>query len=478
MPRGNNPLVWLSALVAASALSNTAHAQSCENPRPTEASATRGLSYGGADVDYFDSSSGRVRVHFALSGTHAPPQASTLEPNVPDAVVVAARAADDALDKYLELGYQAPLGDGSSPCSSNGASDALDIYMLQFSGADGQVTLDHCPDQSPKRCAGFVLIDNDFRGGPYQDTSEGVRTVVPHELFHLVQDSYDADVERWWAEGSAQWAAKQVYPELEDLERFLPAYFDNPWRPLNVPPSGVVTDFLYATAIWPVFLQERYDTSLVREVYEGLAGPATKVLTVTDRALEQRGSSLAEAYLSFASYNAATGDRAPESGGYARAPSYPEVAFDALGSAQGELVSDVTSGLSAFYYSLSSSAPVGLTLEADPARLAGLLLPLVDGKPALEQARPLPATLTGDGLVVVAGQSTASTDAPFKLSGKAQADVAAESASCGVSHKNRAKGGEWPGFVVILLSTWRAWRRPGLRKLRGGSRAWYRWLVG
>jgi hypothetical protein len=468
MPWGHNPVVWLSPLLAVSGLSALARAQTCENPRPTDASATRNLSYGGAEVDHFDSASGRTRVHFALAGLHAPPAMSALEAGVPDAVVVAAQAADAALDRYRELGYRAPLGDEDSPCSSNGDGGAIDIYMLNFAAADGQAALDHCTSDAPRRCAGFVLIDNDFRSGNYGSTAEGVRTVVPHELFHLVQDSYDADVERWWAEGSAQWAAKQVYPELTDLERFLPAYFDNPWRPLNVPPSGVVTDFLYATAIWPVFLEERYAASLVREVYEDLGTTTTKVLAATDRALQAQDSSLAEAYLDFAVYNAATGSRAPLQGGYAAAGSYPQVEFEPLARTQGELVSEVTSGLSAFYYRVSASEPTALSLDADPARLAAMLAPLADGKVVLDAAEPLPATLTGEGVVIVAGQSVQSTDAAFKLNGKDEASAAgasAEAASCSLPRGNGANGAHWLAFVCILLGRWRASRPAGERRL-------------
>jgi hypothetical protein len=462
MPWGHNPLVWLSALLAVTALGSTARAQSCASARPTESGATQGLSYGDAELAFFDSTSGRARVHFALSGTHAPPAASTLESGVPDAVVVAAQAAEDALDTYSKLGYQPPLGDGDSPCGSNGDSGAIDIYLIQFAGADGQASLDHCQAGTPKRCAGFVLVENDFHGGGYRDTAEGMRTVVPHELFHLVQDGYDADVERWWAEGSAQWAGKQVYPELRDLERFLPGYFDNPWRPLNVPPSGVITDFLYATAIWPVFLQQRYDASLVREVYEGFRPGAEDVLSVTDEVLSARGNSLAHEFLQFAAYNAATGSRAPQTGGYVDAAQYPQVDLKLLESSRGELARDVASGLGAFYYSLTAGEPSQLTLEATPERVAALFAPVVDGRVELADAKPLPTLVHGEGVVVVAGQTLERTDAPFTLLGQAPAGsdgAAGKSAGCSLAPPTHERQGYWSmglGFVVSWAGRWRA----------------------
>lgn len=404
------------AVCGALILSSTvARAQECLSGRPTDASGAAGLSYGSADVSHYDSASGRARVHYALGGTHAPPSASTLEPGIPDAVVVAAQAADDAFAKYDELGYRPPLSDGDSPCASNGDSDAVDIYLLHFAAADGQAVSAHCDDGVPQRCAGFVLVENDFRSGGYADSAEGLRTVVPHELFHLVQNAYDSGVERWWAEGSAQWAAQQVYPELHDLERFLPAYFDNPWRPLNVPPSGPITDFLYATAIWPVFLSERFGVEIVREIHERFADNRAGVFPTTAEVLERHDSSLPDEYLQFAAYNAATGERAPDAGGYQHAVDYPPVELMPLAFEPGDELAETAAGLNAFYYALSASTPLRLELAQPGARAAGLLLPLVNGKAELSEQVALPTTLQGDGIVVVTGQSLERTDAPFTL---------------------------------------------------------------
>lgn len=480
MRRVPDPVIWRSWLLAAAAgafAPNVGAATSCESARPTDAAGSAGVSYGTVEVGFYDAASGHARVHYALSGPHAPPTESTLEAGVPDAVVVAGRAAEDALHKFQELSYLPPLDDGDSPCASNGDSDAVDIYLIHFAAADGQTVLDHCQAGAPKRCAGFVLVENDFKGGGYADVAEGMRTVVPHELFHLVQDAYDADVERWWAEGSAQWAAKQVYPDLKDLERFLPAYFDNPWRPLNVPPNGVITDFLYATAIWPVFLQQRFDASIVREVYEGFGQGPAGVLPTTDVVLHAHDSSLAEEFLQFAAFNATTGGRGTDAAGYPDGARYPVVPITALDATKDPWVSDVDSGLGAFYYSLHPDAPLQVELDADPARLAGLMIPFVDGKLDPTAAEPLPARADGDVALVVAGQSLLRTDAPFTLRGVAtstgdgqagaKGDSGPGSSGCSAgarSGRNAANGRAALGFMLILLGRCRA--RPRPRKAR------------
>lgn len=419
--------VGLGQVAACGALilaSTAARAQDCQSARPTDPAGAAGLSYGAAEVSHYDSASGRARVHYALSGTHAPPPASTLETGVPDAVVVAAGAADDAFAKYDELGYAPPLSDAGSPCASNGDSDAVDIYLLHFAAADGQAVADHCEAAPPLRCAGFVLVENDFRSAGYADTAEGLRTVVPHELFHLVQNAYDADVERWWAEGSAQWAAKQVYPELGDLERFLPAYFDNPWRPLNVPPSGPITDFLYATAIWPVFLSERFGADIVREIHERFAEDQSGVLSATSNVLLLHDGSLPQEFLNFAAYNAATAQRAPDEGGYQHAGDYPLVELTPFTATPGEQLSEIAAGLNAFYYSVSAPSRVTLSLKQEPpVSNRAVLLPVEDGKVQLAKQQLLPAAFAGEGIVVVVGQRLERTDAPFTLQAEVEAPV-------------------------------------------------------
>jgi len=461
MRRAKTPVTTAALALGFVLVGHPARAQNCESARPTDAEGAAGLSYGAAKVGFFDSPSGRARVHYALSGPDAPPADSTMVADVPDAAVVAAQAADDALDKYAALEYQPLLGDGDSPCASNGDSDAVDIYLIHFAAADGQAILDHCQTGTPKRCAGFVLVENDFAGGGYADTAEGLRTVVPHELFHLVQDAYDANVERWWAEGSAQWAAKQVYPDLLDLERFLPAYFGSPWRPFNVPPNGVVTNFLYATAIWPVFLEQRFDAAIVRQVFESFDGTPNNVLPTTDQVLKKNGSSLAQEYTEFAAYNAGTGSRAPTRGGYQNGAAYPEVKLKALDTAPGELVSDVESGMGSFYYSVSSTSPLALSLDADPERVAALAIPLVKGTADVAAAQALPATLDGEAIVVVAGQSLNRTDAPFTLRAATPSDAGPESSGCSLSGAPDTQDGVSKIWLAAALGglLWRGGRR-------------------
>jgi hypothetical protein len=425
------------------------------------------VSYGAAEVSSFDSPGGAARIWYALTGPHAPVEADSAEP---PAVVAAAHAADAALAKFEALGFNPPISDADSPCATNGGDAKVDIYLADFSAADGQAVSDHCLPGTVQRCSGFVVVENDFARSGYADLTEAMNTVVPHELFHLVQNAYDAGVERWWAEGTAQWAAKQLHPELRDLERFLPTFFRQPWRPLDVPTAGVAADYLYATAIWPVFLSERHGVDFVREVFEGLAAGAATTLSSTTTLFEQEGTTLGEEFLWFAAYNAATGERAQPGVGYAHAADYPLVALTPLDDQPGSSANEIGSGLGAFYYSLETSEPRTLTLDADVTRVAGLLVPLSSGHAALPAAQLLPAPAAGSAIIVVAGQSAAKTDAPFQLTvreGGAATDPKGSdklSSSCAISRLG--PGAVPPGgvgfgalFGLLALVLLRATRR-------------------
>jgi len=323
---------------------------------------------------------------------------------------------EEAMAGYAAMGYLPAASDGDYPaCASNGGDGRLDVYLVDFKGADGAVVSEQCQEVGAKlRCAGYILAENDFTGGGYGSIDEAVRTVLPHELFHLVQDAYDAEMDRWWAEGTAQWATKQLYPDLLDLERFLPAYIAEPWRSLDAPPGGVTAAFLYGTAIWPVFLSERHGAVAIREVFEGLAASDAKVLAATEAVLGEKGTTLADEFLTFAAWNAATGVRQGSSG-YPEGASYPMVDIEDAPTGLPASIKGISSGLGAFYVRLGAGPVRRVALDTDEARNAAMVVPLEGGKARLDRAALLPAEVSSEAIVVVAGRTALKTDAPFTI---------------------------------------------------------------
>ncbi len=390
-----------AALVSLLAATRAASAAGCQG-RPTDASGFQGYSYGAEPVKSF--ATARVRVHYAITGNNSVDPTTTRADGVPDTVALAADVGEKALGKYAEMGFKQPPPD--TGCTSNGGDDKLDVYLVAFTGADGQTIPESCTGSS---CSSFVLAEGSFVGRGYPTVAEGFRTVVAHELFHTVQDGYDSELDRFWAEGTAQWAMKQVFPELTDFEGQLPAFFKDPTRALDTQPSGVTAGFLYGSAVWPLFLTLRHGPDTVREILEKeLDG--TKSLAAIDAFLLGKGSSLAEDYPLFGAWNTATNELAGV-GGYPDAAKYPGVKTAVLA----EGATGITSGLSYFSYRATLDALSKVWVETDATRNAAVGVPVVLGKPDLTKAVKLPADLEGDVLVVVGGITTKKTDAPFTI---------------------------------------------------------------
>jgi hypothetical protein len=338
-----------------------------------------------------------------MSGTHAPALTSTRPDGVPDTVAFAAETAEDVLTRYAQMGFRKIPSDAG--CASNGGDDKLDIYLVRFAGADGSTV----PECEGATCSSFLLVESTFDTKGYASAQEGFRTVVAHEIFHAIQNAYRPRSEPFWAEGTAQWGMKTLFPDLEDFERHLPAFFSDNGRSLDASPSGVTAGFLYGSAVWPLFLSLAYGPDTIREIFE-LEAEGQAPLPATDAVLAKKGSSLAQAFPMFAAWNAATG-KLPSTGGYPDAAKYPGINIEKLS----EGVEGITSGLSYFAYRGKLEDKWEIALETDATRNAGVVVPIEDGVARIDRAKRLPADAEGEVLVVVAGVTTKKTDAKYVI---------------------------------------------------------------
>jgi hypothetical protein len=340
-------------------------------------------------------------------------------------------------------------------------------------------------------CASFLLAEADFTGR-YATPSEGIRTVLPHEAFHAVQNAYDAAMDRYWAEGTAQWAAKRIDPSLTDLERALPAFFREAGRAIDVPPGGVTAGFLYGAAIWPVFLSQFVDDDVVREAFEAEGAQGGTAIAAVESALRGRGVPFDDAWVTFWTWNSSTGARAEvpwvKGAGYTEGARYPLVplqpfAVDAGGVTSGRAtyLHDVPRGALTSQASDGSGAatesggqvPRELSLQSPGGEHRGVFVPLEAGQAKVTKALALPVTLgpgtEGGGIVVVTSLSDSKRDAPYTLSVRAvaAADTASDGAmdgrkaGCTVagSTASEAHRAPWAFLTVFALAPWAIWRR-------------------
>jgi hypothetical protein len=354
-----------------------------------------------------------VRVWYATEGKHAPELTSTRPDNVPDHVALASQVAEDALDGFLSWGFQAPPDDTETGC--DGGDGLLDVYLMAFAAADGLASPTRCAQEGDVfRCSSYLIVERKPQNRGYKSFEEGIRTILPHELFHAVQNGYNAGMDRYWAEGTAQWAADRLSPSLTDLESYLPAFLSQPSRPLDLPPSGVTASFLYGSALWPVFLEQRRGVGVILGAL-GRQGEGLGAYAAVAASLQDSGVDPAEEMTTFRAWNAATGERWAE-GGYPGGASYPEVPYVEDGVVtEGGAWSGVMAGLSSRYRPYDFAKGQRVTLDANPERVRGVALPMVEGRVQLAQARALPAELEGPGVLVLAGVSEKKSDASFAV---------------------------------------------------------------
>jgi hypothetical protein len=230
---------------------------------------------------------------------------------VPDFVEEVALRGDESLAAFATAGFRAPLGDDTL-----GGDDRVDIYLKNLAGADGHFEPDAGSCQTaPRRCAGSVTMENDFAGYPYPSTSIGIRVLTSHELFHAVQNAYDAEQPLAWMEGSAVWAEEYVYPEQDDFELLVAGFIAKMFRPFERPGGGFGDPYPYGAGLWPYFLVERHGVEGVRGIWERCGTAATPdFLAAAAAELAARGDTLEAAWIELARWIALTGDFATGEG--------------------------------------------------------------------------------------------------------------------------------------------------------------------
>ena len=356
---------WLGSLAGAAVLTAAGSAHAA---RPTLANeATFGV--------------GEILVHYATSGTDAAPVVDIDANGTPDFVEEVATTANAALTDLVALGFARPRADGTL-----GGDGRIDVYLRNLVSADGNTSTDSCANNT---CIGYAIVENDYLGYSYPSITEAIRSVVPHELFHLIQYAYAMDQSATWTEGTAVWAVEHLHGEGNaDFERFVPSFLAKTFRPFERPATGFGDAYPYGTALWPAFLAQRGGAQLVREAWERCA--TTDFLTAIDEVMIARGSSLRAEWTTFTRWNGFTGPYAV-AGGYPFAAALPAAPREpALTDLDAEEV--YVEGYAARYLPVTVTEDASLVLAPTGGiTVAGFVVPL--GAPLAEGRE-----LTGDAV--------------------------------------------------------------------------------
>lgn len=336
--------------------------------RPTDGTGWNNNGFG-IPAQFYDPPGGHFRVYYVTTSENAvdPADVAPMD-GVPDFPQIVGEVAESTYKSTIAIGgFRPPLDDSIYHDRPDyGGDGRFDIYLRWVGpGSDGYRVSEVCTDGSdggsPGRCAGYFVMNPSFTGTSYPSERAAIEVLVSHELFHNVQDAYNAGQWRTWTEGTAVWNELQVFPQsagtFRDYLGFLRGLFNEPERPFDKSMgSGPAAAYAYGTAAWPEFLSERFEPAIIRFIWEaceqGPAGDAPNFLDATDAVLRGRyGSSLAEAWTEFTRWNLVTGARASadQTQGYKRAAEYPLMRLEPDLPAVGQSAKVELNGLSARY---------------------------------------------------------------------------------------------------------------------------------
>ena len=315
------PVVLVALVALAEAAARGARARP-DDPGPGEL-----FTFDAGDtVEVFDTA--RFRLHFTRDGDHSVPAADTDTSGVPDHVEALGAIYEAVLDRYLALGFLAPLGDNGTDASNDDAR--FDVYLVDFGlSADGAFTVAGC---SGSTCFGYMVQENDFAGYGYPSASYGNRLLASHELFHAVQAAYDHEQGQVIGEGTAVWASEQFDDALDDYEGYAGYFLEETNLALDATGGAVVSGRTYGSVIFWQFLTERYGDDTVQRLWaacvDGAGGAADPYWL--DAIEGVVGVSFAELFTEFARWTVYTGDRADPSVSFAAGSQLDDVVTTAI----------------------------------------------------------------------------------------------------------------------------------------------------
>lgn len=297
--------------------------------RPTQGDGFLGNGYAeGVEVRSWPSPGGFVRVWWATSGPDRPAVADADNDQVPDLVQSVASVGDEVFTLLKAQGWTLPVSDLTLNDGDNGGDERFDIYLKDMRAGDGQFIRERCVTTG---CAGYIVIENDFRGTSYRSLEEAARVLVSHEYFHAVQSAYTPDLEGWLLEGTATWYEEIFYAEQDDFEHLANLYLKEHKRSLNDRNRGPTDAFQYGASLFFYSVSLVHGYEAIEAMLAEIKVDESQVLAV-DRALKGLGSSLEAELARFAVFNAFTGSRAKPGQGYPQAQVFDEVEVLALGT--------------------------------------------------------------------------------------------------------------------------------------------------
>jgi len=215
----------------------------------------------------FTSSAGHFKVHYATTGTDAPPLADYNNNGVPDWVETVASTFETVYANYISLGYHQAPTVGGAP---------YDLYLLDLAPQRyyGVTTSDQSiPSASyPNAYTSWMELDNNFTDPIYGIYSplQSLQITATHEYHHAIQYGYNFYFDIWYAEATSTWMEDELYDGVNQLYSYIPAWFTQSKLSLDISES-TTTGGGYGRWIFNRYLSEKHGSAVVRRVWEEMA---------------------------------------------------------------------------------------------------------------------------------------------------------------------------------------------------------------
>jgi hypothetical protein len=247
-------------------------------------------------------------VHYAAYGSDAPPSADANGNGVPDWVETVAATFEDVYSRFGIMGYQ------PAPTAA-GTPYAVYLSNLAPQGYYG-VTNSDIPASSanyPHSFTSWIELDNNFTDAIYRPSTytplQSLQVTAAHEYHHAVQYGYNYYFDIWFAEATSTWMEDELYDGVNQLYNYVSGWFTNSTKSLDLAVNydAIIVGAGYGR--WPFnrFLAEKYGESVIREVWDTLAGIAPtgeadiRMLPLIDNTLAALfNTTLADEYREFA----------------------------------------------------------------------------------------------------------------------------------------------------------------------------------
>lgn len=267
------------------------------------------------------SPSGFFWLHYDTAGTDSVPSADDDFSGVPDFVERCAAYCDTVLAAHIDLGYLVPPGDGVL-----GGDSLYDIYFEE-TGLYGYAVPEGLGPEPWNDYYSYLVLNNDFldttfyaNNDPEGQQAGAAKATCAHEFHHGCQYAYDVSEPTWLKEQDATYFEDIVFDATDDNYQYLGTFFTEPEQSLMAGGSHA-----YSSFIWPTFLAEHFDTSLMVAMWEG-ARWADAFESLSDSISGRYGWTIDSAMAEFSVWNYCTSTR-DDGLHYEEAAQYPAVAI-------------------------------------------------------------------------------------------------------------------------------------------------------